>query len=175
VRNRAFTYRVLEGVLILLRTKHRGNSRRAGMAVTADELVNARSIGSALTILVLLEAIAYGLAALVHAGIPIPIGIREPAAGSAAVTEALIALAMLITLATILGRRSWARGAAFISHGIAVLGIMMAMANLALGRGDRSIVNDFFYRLMLLVAMLILVFLLTPAAANALGRSRKTV
>jgi hypothetical protein len=128
----------------------------------------------ALIALVLAEASAYGLAALVHAGIPIPIGIREPAVGSAAVIEGLITLALVVTCGAILGRRSWARGAAFISHGIAVLGIMMAMANLALGQGDRSIANDFFYRLMLLVAMLVLVFLLTRAAAKALGRSQET-
>jgi hypothetical protein len=122
-----------------------------------------------LVLVMALEAAAFAVLAVVHAGVPL-LGIADPPAFATTVAEALVAAMFAFALAAIFARRRWARAAAFLAHAIAVAAIMMGMANLALAQAERAVANDYFYRVLLLVALLMLVFLLTPVATAALAR-----
>src|SRR5206468_3767295 len=59
-------------------------------------------------VLVVLEVIVFLVAALMHAGVALPVGFVEPVIVPAAIVEGLIALFMAVSAYTLLARKTWA-------------------------------------------------------------------
>lgn len=131
--------------------------------------MNSRFIAALIALLIALEAAAFGALSAIHAGVPM-FGIADPPTRTVAAVEAAGIVLFVLCLGAVLAKLRWARAAAFIAHGFAVAAVMMGMANLALAQTPRSVANDYLYRVVLLVSLLMLVFLLTPAARAALER-----
>src|SRR5437870_1531466 len=82
--------------------------------------------------LVVLEAIVFFLAALMHLGVALPVGFTEPVIIPAAIVEGLIALFMVVSAYALLTRRTWAWLATVFAHAFAIAGILLGITALAL-------------------------------------------
>jgi len=121
----------------------------------------------ALAILLGLEALTFLLAGILHLGIQIP-GIPEPRIIPAFLVETLCGLFLgAAGLAVITGSpRRWT--VALSAHVFAVLGVLLGMVALALGRGPSTDLNAIYHRTILVALLLGLVALLTPRVRHEL-------
>ena len=127
-------------------------------------------VATALRVLVVLETLVFAIAALLHAGVPLPVGIAEPVIIPAAIVEGLITLFFAVSAYALFTRSAWAWPATTFAHGFAAAGILLGITALALGAGPTSDANYIYHRVMLVVAAAALVFLLTPIGRATLGR-----
>jgi len=125
--------------------------------------------GSAIGVIVVLEALTFLAAALLHGGVELPIGIVEPVSIPAMIAEGIIGIALALAAYTIFirkGRTAWAMTLA--AHLIAVAGVLLGMVAMALGPEPVTDANALYHRIALGVASLMLLFLFTRAAKDAL-------
>jgi hypothetical protein len=127
-------------------------------------------VATVIRVLVVLEALVFAMAALLHAGVPLPVGFTEPLIVPAAIVEGLIALFLLVSAFALFVHQTWAWAAATFAHAFAVGGILLGITALALGAGPTSDANYIYHRVMLVLASAILILLLTPLGRAALGR-----
>jgi hypothetical protein len=85
--------------------------------------------------LLLLEAAAYALAALVHFGFVID-GYQH---AQARIAETIISLTLLAGFAIAIYRPAWARPAALIAQGLALAGTLVGAFTIVIGIGPRTI------------------------------------
>lgn len=111
----------------------------------------------------LIEAIAFALAAMVHFGVLIH-GYEHD---KARIAESIIALVLLAGLAVSLLRPSLTREAALVAQGFALLGTFVGLFTIAVGVGPRT-VPDVIYHVAIII---VLIFgLITVNRTPVIGR-----
>ena len=126
-------------------------------------------------VLMVLEAITFLLAAMLHMGIQFPLGFSEPQIIPATVVEGLCGIFLAVGAYAVFVRKSWAWQGAVAAHVFAVAGVLLGITALALGAGPSTEVNTIYHRTILVVLVIVLGLLLTPGARAALGVSHRTL
>jgi hypothetical protein len=126
------------------------------------------TVVTVITVLMVGEAVTFLLAALVHLGIPL--GLSEPRIIPAAIVEGLCGLFLAVSTHAVFARARLAWGVALAAHLVAVAGVLLGIASLALGAGPSTVPNTIYHRVILGVLIVVLLGLSTPAARTALGR-----
>jgi hypothetical protein len=127
-------------------------------------------LGSVIGGIVLLEAITFLIATLLHGGVYLPIGIVEPVSIPAMVAEGIIGIVLFVAAYTIFtrkGRAAWVM--TLTAHIISVAGVLLGMVAMALAPAADTEANQLYHRIALGVASLMLLFLFTRAAKDALN------
>ena len=128
-------------------------------------------------ILAVLYALTFLLGALLHLGVRMPLGsvvLAEPRIFPATIVEGLCGLSLMIGAYAVLTRKSWAWGAITAAHALALGGVLLGMAALAVGAGPSTDLNTIYHRVMLAALVAGLVFLLAPTGRAALGRGDRS-
>jgi hypothetical protein len=131
------------------------------------------AVGRAVGVLLAAEATTFLLGAITHLGVGIPLGLgvlQEPRIVDATVVEGLSALLLATAACAVLTHRGWAWLAATAAHGFAIVGVLVGIFALAAGLGPTTTANTSYHRTILLVLVVGLALLQTPAAKAALGR-----
>ncbi len=126
-------------------------------------------------VLMVLEAITFLLAALLHLGIQFPLGFSEPQIIPATIVEGLCGIFLAVGAYAVFVRKSWAWQGAVAAHVFAVAGVLLGITALALGAGPSTQVNTIYHRTILVVLVLVLALLLTPGARAELGASHRSL
>jgi hypothetical protein len=120
--------------------------------------------------LLVADVIVFGLAAVGHLGVAIPLGLRtlvEAPILPAAVVEGLNALVLGAVAYGALAGRAWAWRAAIAGHLFALASVALGVWSLSMGYGPRSDLNDVYHGLMVVLLTLGLTRLLAPGSAAA--------
>jgi hypothetical protein len=107
-------------------------------------------------VLVISEALIFLLAALQHLGVSISLGftlLAEPRIIAAAIVEGSSGLFFVVCAAVLFSGRDWAWVAALIAHIYALAGVLLGIFSLAMGFGPRTLTNDIYHMVMLLLIM----------------------
>ncbi len=128
------------------------------------------ALGALLPVIVGLEAIGFLVAAVLHVGVPLPVGFSEPVILPAAIAEGLIGLFLAIAaLALVAGDRiGWPLSIA--AHVFGVAGVLVGMIALAVGAGPSTEANELYHRVALIVLVAVLALLWTDRGRRAAGR-----
>src|SRR5437660_12736180 len=114
-----------------------------------------------LRLVLLVEAVSFAAAALIHGGVFIA-GYEHPLASRA---EGVIALVLFAGLALALVQRAWTRGVALLAQAFALLGTLVGVFTIVIGVGPRT-VPDLVYHAAIVV---VLVWGLSVAARAGSG------
>jgi hypothetical protein len=121
--------------------------------------------------LVVLEAVAFAIAAVLHLGVAI-FGLRDTYGIPESIVQGIIGLLLAICAYGIRKRTIWARAAAFLVHGVALMGALFGML-VASKSGTSPDLNAYnLARLAMLIAVPILLF--TPHARAVLQPTKPT-
>lgn len=107
-------------------------------------------------VLVVLDGMTFLLFAVSHAGITVPLGVMtlaEPRIVPAMIVEGLCGLGFVLSAMALFTNREWAVPATLVAHVLALAGVLLGMAALAAGRGPRTVTNDVYHRVMLVVLL----------------------
>ncbi len=126
------------------------------------------AIVTAIRILVVFEAVTFLVAASVHLGATLPFGLGEPRILPAAIVEGLAGLICAGSAFAVIARKPWAWYAALAANIFALFGVLLGIAALASGNGPSTNLNGFYHRMMLVVLVVCIVLLLTPAGRTGL-------
>ena len=126
-----------------------------------------------ISVLIVVEAISFLLAALLHLGIQFPLGFSEPPNRYAAIVEGLCWLFLSLSLYAMFARKTWTWRAAVAAHIFAVVGVLLGIYATSRGPGDEA--NFIYHRVILVVLVIVLALLATPGARAALGRSNQSL
>jgi serine phosphatase RsbU (regulator of sigma subunit) len=130
------------------------------------------TVGTAVRVLLIGEAIIFLLAALLHLGIQFPLGFSEPRIIPATIVEGLCGISLVVSAYAIFAHRTWAWPIAIATHAFAVAGVLLGITALTLGTGPSTEVNTIYHWVTLVVLFVVLALLATPGARAALGRSK---
>ncbi len=131
------------------------------------------AVGRAVGVLLAAEATTFLLGAITHLGLGIRLGfgvLQEPRIVDATVVEGLSALLLATAAYAVLTHRGWAWLAATAAHGLAIVGVLVGIFAIAAGLGPTTTANTNYHRTILLVLVVGLALLQTPAVKVALGR-----
>jgi hypothetical protein len=106
-----------------------------------------------------------------HLGLEIPLGFRvfaEPRIIPAFIVESVCGVVLAISAVALYTHRLWAWKALVTAHVLAFLGVILGMTALALGRGPRTVSNDIYHNILLILIVTNLVLLQRPSVQNAL-------
>jgi hypothetical protein len=106
--------------------------------------------------LVVVNGVTFLLFAISHAGVAVPLGfvtLAEPRIVPAMIAEGLCGFAFVISALALFTHRSWAAPVTLAAHLFALAGVFLGMAALAAGRGPRTITNDIYHRVMVVVLL----------------------
>ena len=131
------------------------------------------TVVTVISALIVVEAITFLLATLLHLGIPIPLGFSEPRIIPAAIVEGLCALLLSLSAYAVFARKTWAWRVAVAAHIFAVLGVLLGIYATSRGPGDEA--NFIYHSVILVVLVIVLALLATPGARAALGRSNQSL
>lgn len=131
------------------------------------------ALAALLSLIVGLEAVAFMIAAVLHVGVPLPVGFDEPVIMPAAIAEGLIGLFLAIAaLALVAGDRlGWPLAVA--AHVFGVAGVIVGMIALAVGAGPSTEANETYHRVALIVLVAMLSLLWTGPGRRAAGRESR--
>jgi hypothetical protein len=132
------------------------------------------SVALTVRVLVVGEALVFLIAALVHLGIHIPVGVMvlaEPRIVPATIVEGLCGFVFAGSAYGVFTRRQWAWTATTAAHIVALAGVLLGMVALAVGAGPHTAANALYHRVMLVVLGGGLLLLVTPISQAALGHS----
>jgi hypothetical protein len=118
------------------------------------------------------NAALFFFGALQHAGFAIG-RFHEPRIVPAAIVEALCGLALVWGVIALASGTRFARRTAVISNLIALFGVLLGIASLAVGAGPRTASNDLYHKIMLVMigaALLLIGF----SRGVTVGQERKT-
>ena len=131
------------------------------------------TVVTVISVLIVLEAITFLLATLLHLGIQFPLGFSEPRIIPAAIVEGLCGIFLAVSAFALFVRKTWAWWGAIAAHAFAVAGVLLGITALALGLGPSTVANTIYHRTILGVLVVVLALLASPGARAALGRSQK--
>jgi hypothetical protein len=128
------------------------------------------AVAAGIRILVLFEAATFLLAALLHAGVALPVGFAEPPILPAAIVEGLLGLFFAVNAFWLFAhwRRTWHVTVA--AHAFALVGVLLGLLAMTLAGGTGTEANDIYHRVMLVVIVAALTLLVTPIGRTALGQ-----
>jgi len=129
-----------------------------------------RLVGMAL--LAISEAAVFGVAALLHAGVSLPLGIVEPPLAPAMIVETTIALGLALDAIALFtcSRSAWSLSVG--AHAWSVCGVLLGLWAQRDGGGSNG--NRLFHRVMLVVTLGALLWLMSPIGRRTVRR-RDTV
>ena len=119
----------------------------------------------AIAVLMFVDAAVFIFGALLHSGVEIG-AFYEPQITPAAIVESVCALALIWGDAMVLRGSPAAARAALIGNLVAIAGVAIGMAALALGAGPRTASNDIYHVIMLVLATAALAILAARACAT---------
>lgn len=134
-------------------------------------------IDRAINSLVTAEAIAFLVAAVLHLGVPIPLGfavLAEPPILAAVIVEGLCGLFLAVSAYALFTRQKWAKPAAIAAHVFAMAGVSLGMFALAMSRGPRTDLNDVYHRVILVALVSGLALLAVPRGSESAGGRVRT-
>ena len=125
-----------------------------------------------LGVFVLLEALAFLLGALLHAGVEIPIGggMYLEHVVPATIVESVCSLVLAVGAVALITRNRRAWEATLSAHVIAIAGTILGIVAITAGRGEHNLPNDIFHRIVLVAMVAVLVLLWTPTGRRAIRR-----
>src|SRR5437588_4315555 len=94
------------------------------------------TVVTVISVLIVAEAVTFLLAALLHVGIPIPLGFSEHQIIAAAIVEGLCWLLLSFSLYAVFARKTWAWRAAVAAHVFAVAGVLLGIYATSRGPND---------------------------------------
>ena len=127
------------------------------------------TVVTVISVLIVVEAITFLLAALLHLGVRFPLGFSEPRIIPAAIVEGLCAILLAVSAYAVFAHKTWAWRVAIAAHAFAVAGVLLGITALALGLGPSTVANTIYHRVILAVLVVVLALLATPGARAALG------
>jgi hypothetical protein len=89
----------------------------------------------------LVQAVAFGAASLVHRGL----GVQGFEHRQAAIAETVIGVVLVAALAVASIRPAWTRGVGLIAQGFALLGTLVGVVMIAIGVGPRTVPDVVFH------------------------------
>lgn len=116
------------------------------------------------------EGATFLIASALHQGLQIPVGfavLSQPRIPPATIVEGVAGTALLVGAAGLYGRRAWGWAAAVVAHVLALAGVFLGMTALAAGRGPRTVSNDIYHRVMVVVLIVGLLILSSRRARGA--------
>jgi hypothetical protein len=135
------------------------------------------AVATVVRVLVVVETVAFLLAALLHLGERVPVGFAVLATDRilpAAIVEGLAGIVFAVSAYAVFTRTAWAWPAAIVAHAFALAGVLLGMWAIAAGFGPHSVLNDTYHRVMLVVLAAGLALLSTPSARAVLGRGKSS-
>ena len=145
------------------------------MPVENDEDRVARpraAVTNLLGALAALYSATFLIGAMLHLGVRVPLGpvmLHEPRIVPATVVEGLCGFVLAIGAYAALGRKRWSWRALTAAHALALGGVLLGMAALALEAGPSTTLNSVYHGTILLALVAGLVALLSPAGKSAFG------
>lgn len=127
-------------------------------------------------IFIVLEALTFFIAALLHSGMEIPIlytTLHEPRIIPAMIVEGLCGLFLALSTYAVFTHKNWALTTVIAAYAFAIAGVLLGITALALGRGPTTEANYIYHRVILIVLIAGLVLLLTPTVKSVLDRARE--
>ncbi|HEV8190175.1 MAG TPA: hypothetical protein VGP82_01630 [Ktedonobacterales bacterium] len=121
------------------------------------------AVVAAIRILVVFEVITFLVAASLHLGVRLPLGLNEPRILPAAIVEGLAGLFCAGSAFAVIAQKGWAWYAAVGANVFALFGVLLGMWALTSGYGPSTDLSGFYHRMMLAVLVICIVLLLTPA------------
>jgi hypothetical protein len=136
-----------------------------------------RRLKTAVAVLICIEALAFGFAAVLHTGVRLPLlpdFFHDPRIVGATVVEALCAVALggAAIMVGAAAPKAWV--AAVSAQVFSIVADLFGMLVIALGFGPDSSFNFLFHRVGIVVLVLVLAGLLTPFARHAFSTRRNT-
>ena len=131
------------------------------------------SVHAVLTFVIILEALTFFFFGFLHSGVRLSLGfavIQEPRIIPAMIVESLCGLLLAVSAFAVATRKSWSWLASIIAHAFSIGGVLLGMVALALGAGPRTELNEIYHRTILIILVVILVYLFTPAGKAVLCR-----
>lgn len=138
----------------------------------SEHRASGNGVATAVGVLMVVEGVVFVLAALLHAGVQLPLGIDEPRIIAAMIVEGVIGIAFFVAAWAVFANRPAAWKGAVAAHAVAVAGVLLGMVALGLGQGPRTPANDVYHRVMIVLAALLVVFLRTRAGRAAFSADR---
>ena|SRR5215472_15355284 len=87
------------------------------------------TVVTVIRVLIVIEAVTFLLAALLHTGIQFPLGISQPQIIPATIVEGLCWLFLSVSAYAVFARKTWAWRAAIAAHAFAVVGVLCKSQN----------------------------------------------
>lgn len=135
-----------------------------------------RGVGAriALEILIVVNAVAFLGASVIHFGYAIPLGfttLADAALPQAAVAEGVIGVAFVVAAAALFARGSWAWGATVVAYLLGVIGVLIGLS-VSVGDPDLSSSPNFWFHLAILPVVVVgLLLLFTRSGRAGLGKA----
>jgi hypothetical protein len=127
-----------------------------------------------LRVLVVVESLAFLLWAPLHMGVELPLGfitLAEPRIVPAFIVETLCGLVLAASAYALYTRKPWAWSALVGAHIFAFLGVLLGITALALGRGPRTLSNDIYHTVLIILFTVSLILLRMPTVRSALAHA----
>lgn len=135
------------------------------------------AVRAVLTFVIIMEALTFFFFGFLHSGIRLSLGfavLHEPRVIGAIIVESLCGLLLTGSAFAVATRKSWSWRASVIAHAISIGGVLFGMAALALGAGPRTELNDIYHRTILILLVVTLIYLFTPAGKAVLGHVQRS-
>jgi hypothetical protein len=145
-------------------------------SVTTVKVREPSIVTTAVAILAAVYAATFVVAALLHLGVEIPVGVvvlDEPRRPFAVVVEGVAGTVLAVGVFAAFARKAWAWAAMTTAHAVALAGVLWGMVAVAAGRGPHTQLNDTYHRVMVVLLAATLILLLTPLGRTSLGQERK--
>lgn len=110
-----------------------------------------RDVAPFVITLTILEALAFLIAAALHLGLTVPLGLMqltEPRIIPAAIVEGLCGTFLAIAAYAAFTRKVWARRLTLAAHAFALAGVALGTVALAVDAGPRTVGNDIYHGVM---------------------------
>ncbi|HVB60875.1 MAG TPA: hypothetical protein VNE61_06735, partial [Ktedonobacteraceae bacterium] len=123
-----------------------------------------------ISVLIVVEAVSFLVASLLHAGVQFPLGIAEPRNEAAAIVEGLCGIFLAASAIVVFARAAWAWGVAVAAHVFSIAGVLLGIAAVSRGGAPGDEANAIYHPIILVVLIVTLILLVTRGARTALGR-----
>lgn len=132
-------------------------------------------IVTVISVLIVVEAVSFLVASLLHMGVQFPLGISEPPNQYAAIVEGMCGIFLAVSAIVVFARGAGAWGIAVAAHVFAIAGVILGIIVVIRGGVSGDEANAIYHPIILVVLIVTLILLMTRGARDALGRHRLTL